>query len=147
MANLIGSLIGGLFVLGLLLGPGVGLYLVSRDTIRAMQYEGKSQGIVESCTSIKTGSSSQTRYHRVPKVRLDSGQLILGTVDEVRFLWVCEDQVGRVVEVLYDRNNPKKAKLNTFLEMWFMPSLMLILCVIWYPLVIKGYLKKIRRKA
>jgi hypothetical protein len=144
MAKIIGYLIGTSFVLGLLLGPLVGFYFVSKDTFKALQYSGKTHGQVEECTSVRIASSSQTRYRRVPKVRLDSEKLVMGTVDEIPFFFVCDDQIGKRVEVVYDLKNPQEAKINTFLEMWFMPLLLFLVCVVWYPFVIKGLFKKIK---
>lgn len=147
ISKIIGYGIGSLFVIGLLFGPGLGFYLGSKDTFKAIQYEGKTQGKIVKCQSIRISNSNKVRYNRVPVVETITGTIVKGTIDEIKYIWPCDKQIGKVVEVLYDKNKPTKAKINTFLEMWFMPLLLFIICCIWYSAVIIGYIKKYNRSA
>ena len=146
MSKAIGIIIGALFVIGILGGPVVGLYFVSKDSLTALSYGGRAVGTVIDCTSIRVKGSPSSKYNRVPKVRLESGQVVRGTVDEIRFFYVCDDRVGSKVEVRFDLKNPKKAKLNSFHEMWFLTLVLFIINLIWYPAVFLGYSKKLKSK-
>lgn len=150
MLKFLGKMIGIFFVLGLLLSPATVFYFTSRDSFRALLYEGRESAVIEKCVSISTKGSrkkrgSHRRYKRVPEARTETGHIIQGTVDEIRFFMPCSDQVGRKVEVIYDLKKPGIAKINTLLEMWFFPMLYGVFCVIWYPLIIRGYFRKKRQ--
>ncbi|MFT6068435.1 MAG: hypothetical protein ACJAT2_000202 [Bacteriovoracaceae bacterium] len=146
MSKTLGYIFGALFLLAFLVGPAAGLYFVSKDTIESLGYSGRAMGVIEGCTSIRVKGSNSVKYNRVPKVRLKSGQIVRGTVDEIRFLYVCDDRVGDEVEVRFDLKKPTNAKLNTFHEMWFLSIVLLIVNLIWYPACIIGYRKKLKSK-
>ncbi|MCK0154387.1 DUF3592 domain-containing protein [Alcanivorax sp. S6407] len=143
--KIIGYLIGAAFLSMILLGPAVGLYLVSKDTFAALSYTGTEQGEIVDCRSFRTGGQN-SRYSRVPVVQLGSDRTISGTVDEIRYFWECDDQIGTTVEVIYDIQNPSNAKINTFIEMWFLPIVIGAINLIWYSAVIAGYVRKYRNR-
>ncbi len=143
--KIIGYLIGGAFLVITLLGPAIGLYLVSKDTVAAWRYSGTEQAQIIDCRSFRAGGQN-ARYNRVPVVRRPSGKTLSGTVDEIRYFWECDNQIGTTVEVIYDTNNPDNAKINTFLEMWFLPIVIGAVNLIWYAAVIVGYSRKYRNR-
>lgn len=142
--RIIGGLIGGLLVLALFLGPALGLYYVSKDTLASLSYEGTEEAVITDCESIRLSGSSP-RYRRVPVAVTESGRRVRGTVDEVRFLWECDDQIGKPVEVTFDLQNASAATINSFHQMWFLPMVLATVCLVLYPAMIKGYVKKYRR--
>lgn len=144
--KVLGYFIAGLFLAFILFGPAVGWYLVSKDTFSALTYEGSEEAVITDCTSIRN-SGQRSSYRRVPVVILNSGKRVPGSVDEIRFLWECDDRVGDSVEVIYDLQNPERAKINTFLEMWFLPVVLGIVCLIWYAAIMIGYMNKYRSNA
>lgn len=143
--KIIGYLIGGALLTLVFLGPGTGWYLASKDTFAALHYDGVEQAEIIDCTSIRSGGQN-SRYVRVPIVRRPSGKTLSGSVDEIRYFWECDDQIGTSVEVVYDIDHPDKAKLNTFIEMWFLPILIGVICLIWYSAIVIGYIKKYRHR-
>jgi hypothetical protein len=147
ISKILGYTIGSLFVIGLLFGPGLGLYLGSKDTLKAINYDGKTQGKVIKCQSIRISNSNKARYNRVPIVKTQSGSIVKGTIDEIKYIWPCDKQIGKIVEVLYNKEEPSQAKINTFLEMWFLPLLLFLICCIWYSALIIGYIKKYNKSA
>lgn len=143
--KIIGYLIGGALLFMVLIGPAIGLYLVSKDTVAALRYDGSEQGQIIDCRSVRAGGQN-SRYNRVPVVQRPSGQTLSGTVDEIRFFRECDDQIGTIVEVLYDTEAPDNARINTFLEMWFLPIVIGAVNLIWYAAVIVGYARKYRNR-
>lgn len=142
MSKVIGYIIGVFFVLAVLVAPGFSLYLVSKDSLAALDYQIVKKGIIEKCHSpLVPGSSSRRRYN-VPKVKLEDGSFVMGTVSYPKFIFTCKKAIGKKVEVLIDSNNNKK--INTFIEMWFLPSILFLICFIWYPICILGYAKKLK---
>ncbi len=143
MSNLIVKTIGYLMIIGVLGGPLFGLYSVSHETIEFQQYSGRETGVVIKCYS-KRISGSSARYKKVPIVMRPDGDLIYGQVDEIRFFYECEDQINKEVELIYDENNYKRVKINTFLEMWFLPLVLGLVCLILFPSFYFGYKKKLK---
>lgn len=109
-----------------------------------MSYEGTEEAVITDCESIRLSGSSP-RYRRVPVAVTESGRRVRGTVDEVRFLWECDDQIGKPVEVTFDPQNASAATINSFHQMWFLPMVLATVCLVLYPAMIKGYVKKYRR--
>jgi hypothetical protein len=142
----VGKLIGYLILLAFLGGPLFGLWYVSKEPIEFLGHDGRESGEVIRCSS-KRLSGSSSRYIKVPVVKRPSGQLVYGTVDEIRFISECDDLVGKTLPIIFDRNNPEKAKINTFLEMWFQPALMFLLCLVIYPASYMGHKKKKLKKS
>lgn len=120
--------------------PAIGFYFVSKDSFQALTFEGKAQGSIRECTSVRSG----TKRRRVPVVEYLSGLKVQGTVDEINYVFLCNDQIGKSVEVLYNTEKPEEAKINTFLEMWFLTSIFGIICLVWYPYAISYYIKKFK---
>lgn len=144
MAKFIGGFIGYLFVAMIVLGPGFGLYHASKETIKALAYSGRAEAEIVGCSTFTDGrnSNGNLRYITVPHARMQSGQIVNGTVDEIRFIYRCKNQIGKKVNVLFDEDRPSQAKLNTFLEMWFLPLIIGVICLLVYSALIAGYLKK-----
>ena len=142
LSSLIGYLIGGAFVVLILFGPiGVTIYYVQDAANALINYE-SDMATIERCESTRQGSGSKVRYKRVPVAITDSGTTVKGQMDEIRWVYKCNDMIGDRVPVLIDPTNSKKGHINTFWQLWFMPLLFLAISIFYYPLVIKGYIKK-----
>lgn len=144
MSDFIAKAIGYLLAALVLLGPLCGLYLVSQETFEFLQYSGRENGEVVRCSS-KRLSGSSSRYKKVPVVKRKDGSLVYGQVDEIRFIYECEDQIKKEVQLIFDEKNPKRVKINTFVEMWFLPIVMGLVCLILYPAFYLGYKNKKRK--
>lgn len=127
-----------------LLGPGIGLYFVSKGPIEALSYQGREVGVVEACRSKRIYAGNDVRYIRSPIVRLPDGRTVRGTVDEVRFFYPCDNLIGQKLSVRYDLNNPKKARINTFHQMWFGSLPIALVCLLLYGVLGAGFLWKKR---
>lgn len=143
--KIIGYLIGGALLGLVLLGPATGLYLVSKDSFAALHYDGTQMVEIVDCRSFRAGGQ-HSRYVRVPVVRRPTQSTLSGSVDEVPYLWECDDHIGTYVEVIYDLKNPEHAKINTFVEMWFLPLVIGAVCLLWYGAIAIGYVRKYRRR-
>lgn len=144
ISSIIGYLIGGVFVLLILFAPiGVTSYFVYNFANALLNYESDTAQIIR-CES-KRLSGSSARYKRVPVAITDSGNTIKGSMDEVRWVYKCNDLIGKKVKVLVDPNNKNKGHINSFWQLWFMPILFLIISLIYYPFIIKAYIKKLTK--
>lgn len=147
MSKVLGYIIGAIFVLGVLTGPALGLYLVSKDSLVAMSFQTVKKGVIEKCHSTLIPGSSSKRRHNIPKVKIEDGSYLSGTVSYPKYIYTCHNSIGKEVEVLIDSGNTGKKKINTFIEMWFLPAILLGVCLVWYPICIIGYAKKLSSKS
>ncbi len=131
---------------GLLLGPLLGLILVSDHPFNTLSYQGITEGKIIDCTSIRSSGSSG-KYRRVPVVLFLENFKIRGSTDEVRWIYPCDQRIGDNVPVYYLLEDPSKAVIATFFDTWFYFSLLLACCLIWYPICFFGYRKKLKKSA
>lgn len=144
MGKIIGYIIFSLIGICFLLGPAVALYFISKGPIEALSYEGRAVGVVEDCRSKRIYAGNNSRYIRSPVVRLPDGQKVQGTIDEIRFLYRCDDLIGTELPVRYDLNNPKNARINTFHQMWFGVLPIGLVCFLLYSVLGMGFFKRKR---
>lgn len=146
LSSLIGYLIGGVFVVLILLAPiGATSYLVYDLTKALLNYESDTAEIVR-CESTRQTTDSRVRYKRVPVAITAQGITVKGDMDEIRWVYKCNDLIGEQVKVLIDPKDSKNGKINSFFQMWFLPLLFILISIIYYPFVIKGYIKKYKNK-
>ena len=145
LSSLLGYFIGGVFVVLILFGPiGVTSYFVYNLSHALLNFEPDTAEIVRCESNRLSGSSA--RYKRVPVAVTQSGNTIKGSMDEVRWIYKCNDLIGKKVNVLIDPNNKNKGHINSFWQLWFMPILFLIISLIYYPAVIKAYIRKLKKR-
>ena len=104
----------------------------------------KKQATIQSCFT-KTSSSGKPINHHVPKAYTVSGEVIEGMIGQPKFFLTCDDMVGETVNVYLDKENKKNNRIATFWQMWFLPSLFIIISLFWYSLYLKKLMKKLKK--
>ena len=141
MKKLLGYTLGSLIGLLILVGPAFGFYLASRSTVEALSFEGHTSGIVTGCHSTRPLSNS-SGYITTPMVERDGAPPVSGMTDEIRFLFECEELIGKELPIRYDTADPARARIDTFHEMWFLPSVLALVCTVFYGVIIITFLRR-----
>jgi len=119
------------FILGLvglvLLGIAVFLFLKTKRLLSVGKTaKGKIVDVVkkESQDQDEEGfSSTSTTYYPVIEFKTVTGQVIkfeagVGRSNQNAY------EIGHTVDVIYDPNKPQDAKINSFLQLWFVPLIL-----------------------
>ena len=104
----------------------------------------KTQATIQSCFT-KTSSSGKPINHHVPKAQSENGEVIEGMIGQPKFFLTCDDMVGKTIDVYLDKENKNNNRIGTFWQMWFLPSLFIIISIFWYSLYLKKLLKKLKK--
>tara|TARA_R110000868_G_scaffold334233_4_gene594939 strand:- start:1461 stop:1910 length:450 start_codon:yes stop_codon:yes gene_type:complete len=145
ITKIVGYFIGSLFVALLLLAPVGGMIYFMHDSITALDHVVDDQAIVEKCIS-KRSSSGKVTARGVPVAITSSGVKIEGQMGQPKFLLQCKDMIGESVPVFIHSNDSSRHRINTFWQMWFLPTLFTLFSLIWYPALFKGYQRKKNKK-
>ncbi|MBH46645.1 MAG: hypothetical protein CME71_00585 [Halobacteriovorax sp.] len=145
MAKIVGYFIGSLFVALLLLAPIGGMIYFMHDSLSALENVVKDQAIVEKCIS-KRSSTGKVNARGVPVAMTDTGVKVEGSIGQPKFLFQCKDMIGSSVPVLIHQSDKARHRINTYWQMWFLPTIFSIFSLIWYPALYKGYQKKKNKK-
>lgn len=142
MAKIIGYLIGGLFVLGMVLAPIGGATYFLNDLYQVHQLEIKTEATITGCFTLRNTKTGRPKAHRVPKAITKDGVVVRGTLGQIKIFDICKSSVGDKVSVFLDAQGSSKGRFNTFYQLWFMPLLFTLMSLFWYPFLIKTSIKK-----
>ncbi len=142
IANVIGYTIGALFVIGILAPIGVASWMVY-DRVAVLTSTESATATVESCHYKRRKSGSSRTGSWAPVAVTDSGTEVRGSLYWSKKRW-CESSIGNRVSVFLHATDAKKNRINTFFQFWFLPGILSLFCITFYPL---SYRAKKRQRA
>jgi len=141
MTNIKAILIG---LLLFLIGSGllVGDFYMIKSTYGFLKSSEKTEGVV---TKLISNRSSDGKIMYNPEISFSdvSGKVII--FQSSLSSTIPDYAVGEKVSVLYDKTNPQKAKINTFLQLWFGPMIMTVLGAVFFLIGLFTLLDKNRK--
>ena len=141
ITNLIGYLIGGIFVCLVMSPIFIGIWL-AYDRIELLANSKKTQAVITSCYHRSQTGSSKTKYSWVPVATTREAITIRGDFGWKKKSW-CESDIGDNVTVYVYSNESDKNRINTFFQLWFYPCLAWLVSVL---MIYAGYKKHRQRK-
>lgn len=144
IAKAIGYPIGILFAIGLLAPIGLASWMVY-DRISVLTSTTSVEATVESCHYKRKKSGSSSRGSWTPVAVTASGTEVRGSLYWSKKRW-CESSIGDRVSVFSHPSNPSKSRVNTFFQFWFLPSILSLFCIVFYPASYRAKKKQLAAK-
>ena len=144
VAKVIGYTIGGMFIVLLLAPIGVSVYLWY-DRITVLSTTEKAPATIVSCYHHYRTSGNRSVGSWGPLAQTSDGIEVKGSFRLSRKSW-CEWFVGNDTHVLIDATSPDNSRIYSFVQFWFLPLLITLICLVFYPASYKLKKKKDREK-
>ncbi len=113
------------------------------DALVALNNSDSAQATIIQCQAHRSSGSGNRSTSWRPVASLADGRTVEGSFGWTKREW-CEGSVGEQVEVLIDPQNGNPIKINSFMQLWFLPLLMLAIASIIVWVSVLGYRKKYR---
>lgn len=140
LAKLIGYTIGAAFVALLLAPIPVTLWLIY-DRVTVLNSTTTQSAVIEDCYHEYRTTGTTSKGSWGPVAVTQGGIRVRGDFRWRKKDW-CLSDIGDEVSVFIHPTDTSKNRINSFMQFWFYPLLMTIICLVFYPLSYRAKKRK-----
>ncbi|GLS27969.1 DUF3592 domain-containing protein [Marinibactrum halimedae] len=139
IAKVLGYSIGALFIVILLAPIPLSIWFIV-DRISLLTSATPARAIIEECyRHRRSGTNAKVSWG--PVAVTVEGLKVKGDFKWSKKKW-CESTIGDEVTVLLHPTDKNKHRIHTFFQFWFLPLVMTLICIVFYPLSYRAKKRK-----
>ena len=140
LAKLIGYTIGAVFIALLLAPIPITVWLIY-DRVTVLTSTSLQPAVIEECYHEYRTTGNTSRGSWGPLAVTNDGIRVKGDFRWRKKDW-CLSSIGDEVNVFVHPQDPGKNRINTFMQFWFYPTMMTVICLVFYPLSYRAKKRK-----